>query len=104
MAKQSEKRQARQETKARKRAQRAERRQQRRKAQAVLSRSEIADQLRSLASQVENGIFSLGDKEMALPPHADYRIAYKPKKRGGHQITAKIQWNRSKATSLLPTE
>lgn len=104
MAKKGEKKQAKQEVKAQKRAQRAERRQQRRKAQAVLSRSEIAEQLRALAAQVESGAFVLGDKEVALPARADYRIVYKPPKRGGHRIKAKIQWGKSTAISLLPTE
>lgn len=104
MAMKSEKKQAKQEAKARRRAQKAERRLQRRKAQAVLSQSEIADQLRALASQVESGEFSLGDKEVALPSHAEYTIVYRPQKRGGHQIKAKMQWGPSKTASLLPTE
>jgi amphi-Trp domain-containing protein len=93
-----------QEAKAAKRAAKAERRQHRRKAQGVLSRTEIADQLRSLASQVEAGIFSLGDVEMELPPHADFEIGYKLRKRGGHQIEVEIEWGGLSHTPLLPSE
>ena len=82
----------------------AERRQHRRKAQGVLSRAEIADQLRSLASQVEAGIFSLGDVEMELPPHADFEIGYKLTKRGGHQIEVEIEWGGLTHAPLLPSE
>jgi amphi-Trp domain-containing protein len=81
-----------------------ERRQHRRKAEAVLSRSEIADQLRALASQVEGGTFVLGDKELELPAHAGFEISYKLKKRGDHQIEVEIEWGSSSAVTLLPTE
>jgi amphi-Trp domain-containing protein len=104
MAKKTEKRLAKQEAKAAKRAQKAERRQQRRKAQAVLSRGEIAEQLRALASQVERGTVVLGDKELELPVQADFEIAYKLKKRGGHQIEVEIEWGKSKGAPLLATE
>jgi amphi-Trp domain-containing protein len=93
-----------QAVKAAKRAEKAERRQHRRKAQGVLSRAEIAEQLRSLASQVETGVFSLGDVEMELPPHADFEIGYKLRKRGGHQIEVEIEWGGLTNTPLLPTE
>jgi amphi-Trp domain-containing protein len=104
VAKKSDKWLAKQEAKAAKRASKAERRQHRRKAQAVLSRSEIADQLRALASQVEAGTFALGDKELDLPPHAEFEISYKLKKKGGYQIEAEIEWGGSKTAELLPTE
>jgi amphi-Trp domain-containing protein len=81
-----------------------ERRQQRRKAEAVLSRAEIADQLRALASQVEGGTFILGDKQLDLPAHAEFEISYKLKKRAGHQIEVEIEWGRSDSVTLLPTE
>jgi amphi-Trp domain-containing protein len=95
---------ARQERQERKRALKAERRKHRRKAQAVLSRAEIADQLRALASQVEGGIFVLGDKELELPPHADFEISYKLTKRGGQQIEVEIEWGKGKTATLLPTD
>ncbi len=101
MAKKPEKRQAKQAAKAAKRDQKAERRQQRRKAQAVLSRGEIAEQLRALASQVESGTVVLGDKELELPAQADFEIAYKLKKKGGHQIEVEIEWGMSKGVPLL---
>jgi amphi-Trp domain-containing protein len=104
MAKKDKKGQARQARKAARRASKTERRKQRRKAEAILSRQEIADQLRALASQVESGTFVLGDKELKLPPHANFEISYKLKKRGGHQIEAEIGWNESKMVTLLPTE
>jgi amphi-Trp domain-containing protein len=95
---------AKQKAKEQKRALKAERQKQRRKAQAVLSRGEIADQLRALASQVEGGTFVLGDKELELPPHAAFEISYKLKKRGSHQIEVEIEWGASKTITLLPTE
>jgi amphi-Trp domain-containing protein len=101
MAKKSEKRLAKQEAKATKRAQKAERRQHRRKAQAVLSRGEITEQLRALASQVEGGVVVLGDKELELPAEADFEISYKLKKKGGHQIEVEIEWGKSKDVPLL---
>jgi amphi-Trp domain-containing protein len=93
-----------QQAKAAKRAEKAQRRRHRRKAQGVLSRAEIAEQLRSLASQVETGIFRLGDLEMELPPHADFEVGYKLRKRGGHQIEVEIEWGALTHTSLLPSE
>ena len=93
-----------QEAKAAKGAAKAERQQHRRKAQGVLSSAEIAEQLRALASQVETGIFSLGDAEIDLPPHADFEIGYKQKKRGGHQIEVEIEWGGLTHTPLLPSE
>lgn len=101
MAKKSEKRLAKQEAKAAKRAQKAERRQHRRKAQAVLPRSEIAEQLRALATQVESGAVVLGDTELELPGQADFEISYKLKKKGGHQIEVEIEWGKSKGVPLL---
>ena len=85
-------------------AAKAERRQHRRKAQAVLSRQEVADQLRALASQVEGGTFVLGDKELELPPYADFEISYKLKKRGGHQIEVEIEWGGPTDAPLLQLE
>jgi len=104
MAKNSEKRAAKREVKAQKHTHKAERRQHRRKAQAVLSREQIADQLRALASQVEAGTFVLGDKELALPPEAEFEISYKLKRRGGHQIEVEIEWGGPMKAALLPTE
>jgi amphi-Trp domain-containing protein len=100
MAKKDEKRLAKEE----KRAQKANRRLNRRKAQAVLSRDQIAEQLRALASQFEAGQFVLADKELELPAYADFEIAYKVKKRGGHQIEVEVEWGGSTAAPLLPTE
>jgi amphi-Trp domain-containing protein len=100
----SDKKQAKQQAKAARQARKLERKQQRRKAQAVLSRSEVADQLRALASQVESGTIVLGDKEMALPAHVDFELSYKPKKWGGHQFEVEIEWGQEAAASLLPTE
>ena len=68
MAKDLEKKKAKREAKAAKRAEKATRRQHHRKAQAVLSRHDIAGQLRALASQVEAGTVVLGDKELELLP------------------------------------
>ena len=87
-----------------KRALKAERLKQRRKAQAVLPLAQIAEQLRVLASQVEAGTFVLGDMELGLPPHAEFEISYKVKKRGGHQIEVEIEWGKSQAVSLLAAE
>jgi amphi-Trp domain-containing protein len=101
---QSDKKVAKQQAKAAKRARKAERKKHHRKAQAVLSRSEVADQLRALASQVESGIVTLGDKEMELPPHVDFELSYKPKRRGGHQFEVEIEWGKEEVASLLPTE
>jgi amphi-Trp domain-containing protein len=95
---------AKQEAKEAKRARKAERWQHRRKARAVLSRSEIAGQFRALASQVEAGTFVLGDKELALPAQAEIEIAYKLKKKGGHQIEVEIEWGDPKTAALLLTE
>jgi amphi-Trp domain-containing protein len=104
MAKKSEKRLAKQEAKAAKRAQKAERRQHTRKAQAVLPRGEIAEQLRVLARQVESGAVVLGDTELELPAQADFEISYKLKKKGGHQIEVEIEWGKSKGVPLLAIE
>jgi amphi-Trp domain-containing protein len=96
MAKKSEKEQ--------KRALKAERRQHRRKAQAVLSREQIAGQLRVLASQVEAGTFVLGDTEVELPSQAEFKISYKVGKRGGHQIEVEVEWDSPQQVALLPAE
>ena len=100
MAKKVEKQLAKQQ----KRVLKAERRQHRRKAQAVLSREQIAEQLRALASQFESGQFVLGDKELELPPHAEFEIAYKLKRKGGHQIEVEVEWGGPTGAPLLPTE
>jgi len=92
MVKNLEKKAAKQQAKAQKRAQKAERQKHHRKAQAVLSRPQIAEQLRALASQVEAGTFVLGDTELDLPPQADFEISYKPRRKGGHQIEVEIEW------------
>jgi amphi-Trp domain-containing protein len=104
MAKKSDKKLAKQEAKAARRAEKAERRQQGRKAQAILSQAQIADQLRALASQVEAGTLVLGDKEVALPASAEFEISYKMRRKGGHQIEVEIEWGGPKVTTLLPTE
>jgi amphi-Trp domain-containing protein len=82
----------------------AERRKHRRKAQAVLTMDQIAEQLRALASQVEGGTFVLGDKELDLPDHADFEISYKLKKKGGHQIEVEIEWGKVTDAPLLSTD
>ena len=104
MAKKTEKRSAKQEAKAQQRALKAERKQQSRRAQAVLSREQIAEQLRALASQVESGTFVLGDKEVALPAAAEFEISYKPRRKGGHQIEVEIERGGPQKVALLPTE
>jgi amphi-Trp domain-containing protein len=104
MAKNPEKKLAKQQAKAEKRAEKAARRVHRRQAQAVLSRTQIAEQLRILASQVESGTFVLGDKELELPPHADFELTYQLKRRGGHQIEVEIEWGGPKSAPLLQTE
>lgn len=104
MAKQSEKWQAKQEAKAKRRAEKAERREQRREVQAVLARDGIADQLRALASQVESGVVVLGDKQIELPPQAEFEISYKLKRKGGHQIEVELEWGKAQRAALLPTE
>ena len=104
MAKKSEKWLAKQEAKAARRAQKAERRQHQRKAQAVLSRGEIAEQLRALASQVESGTVVLGDTELAMLSQADFEISYKLEKKGGHQIEVEIEWGKSTGVPLLAIE
>ena len=104
MAPKSEKQLAKQEAKAQKRALKAERKQQSRKAQAVLSREQIAEQLRALASQVESGNFVLGDQELGLPAAAEFEISYKPRRKGGHQIEVEIEWGGPQKVALLPTE
>ena len=100
MAKKDEKRLA----KEQKRAEKAKRRQHQRKAQAVLSQSQIAEQLRALASQFEAGQFVLGDQELELPPYADFEISYKVRRRGGHQIEVEVEWGDPTDVPLLPTE
>ena len=104
MADKDAKRLAKQKAKDARRAEKAARRQHRRKAQAVLSTAEIAAQLRALATQVESGTLVLGDKEVALPPSAEFEISYKVRKRGGHQIEVEIEWGSGVDALLLPTE
>ena len=104
MAKKSEKWQAKQEAKAARRAAKAERQQHRRKAQAVLTLAQVADQLRALAFQVEAGTVVLGDKELALPNQTNFEISYKLRRKGGHQIEVEIEWGDSMQVTLLPTE
>ncbi|MBN1659221.1 MAG: amphi-Trp domain-containing protein [Anaerolineae bacterium] len=98
-----EKRIVKQKAKAKKRAAKAERKQHERKAQAVLTRAQIADQLRALAAQIEEGTFVLGDKEVALPEEAEYEIGYRLQRRGGHEIEVEIEWGGRQKTSLLLT-
>ncbi len=100
MAKSPEK----QKAKEAKRTEKAQRRQHQRKAQAVLSTAQIADQLRALASQVEAGRFTLGDKEVELPDTAEFEISYKLRRKGGHQIEVEIEWGGGSDAPLLPTE
>jgi amphi-Trp domain-containing protein len=92
-----------QKTKEARRAEKAARRQQRRKAQAVLSTDQIAEQLRALASQVESGRFALGNQEVELPASAEYEISYKLRRKGGHQIEVEIEWGSGSDAPLLPT-
>ena len=100
MAKHPEK----QKAKEARRAEKAARRQHRRMAQAVLSRDQIAGQLRALASQAEAGTFALGDQEVDLPASAEFEISYKARRRGGHQIEVEIEWGSPSDAPLLPTE
>jgi amphi-Trp domain-containing protein len=95
---------AKQKAKEAKQARSAELRRQRRKAQAVLSRAQIADQLRALASQVEAGTFVLGDKEVELPANAEFEIGYKLRRKGGHQIEVEIEWGSPLDAPLLSVE
>jgi amphi-Trp domain-containing protein len=104
VAKKTEKRLAKEEARAQKRALKAERQRQSRKAQAVLSREQIAEQLRALASQVESGSFVLGDQEVELPAAAEFEISYKLGRKGGHQIEVEIEWGGPQKVALLPTE
>jgi amphi-Trp domain-containing protein len=104
MANKSAKKLAKKQAKAAKRAEKARRRAKSRKAEAVLTRSAMAEQLRALASQVESGTFVLGDLEMELPEQAEFEISYKPKKKGGHEIEVEIEWGKTQIASLLPTE
>ncbi|MFN2227972.1 MAG: hypothetical protein ACK2UY_16745 [Anaerolineae bacterium] len=104
MAKDTEKKRAKRRAKEEKRARKMERKKQSRKAQAVLPRTQIADQLRILASQIEAGTFVLGDTDLALPPYADYEVSYKPKKWGGHQIEVEIEWGGPTDAPLLSGE
>jgi amphi-Trp domain-containing protein len=101
MAKENDRQLAKQQAKEEKRARRRARREQSRKAQAVLARAQIAEQLRILASQVEAGIFVLGDKELELPPNAEFEISYKPRKRGGHEVEIEIEWGGPTDAPLL---
>ena len=103
MANDVEKKAAKRRAKEEKRAEKMERKKRSRKAQAVLSRAQIADQLRILASQVETGAFVLGDKELELPPYADFEVSYKPKRLGGHQIEVEIEWGGPTDAPLLST-
>lgn len=96
MAEQSDKKQAKEEERARKKHAR--------KAQAVLSRTQIAEQLRILASQIEAGTFVLGDKELELPPYADFEVSYQLKKWGGHQIEVEVEWGGPTDAPLLSQE
>jgi amphi-Trp domain-containing protein len=104
MVKDPEKSLAKQKAKEARRVQKAEQRKHRRKAQAVLSRTQIAEQLRILASQVEGGTFVLGDKELELPPYADLEITYSPKRWGGHQIEVEIKWGGPTEAPLLAAQ
>lgn len=104
MVKESDKKLAKQQAKAEKRARRMERKKQSRKAQAVLSRTQIAAQLRILASQVEAGTFVLGDKELELPVYADFEISYSLRRRGGHEIEVEIEWGGPSDAPLLSPE
>ncbi|MFC2015968.1 amphi-Trp domain-containing protein [Chloroflexota bacterium] len=91
------------QAKEEKRALKAERRQHRRKAQAVLTRADMAEQLRALATQVEAGTVVLGDKELELSATAEFEISYKPKRKGGHEIEVEIEWGSPGDVPLLPT-
>jgi amphi-Trp domain-containing protein len=93
-----------QEAKAQKRADKTERRKQRRKAEAVLTLEQIADQLRALASQVEAGTVTLGDQVLELPEQAEFELSTKPRKKGGHEIEVEIEWGGPMQAPLLPTE
>jgi amphi-Trp domain-containing protein len=104
MAKKDGKWQAKQEAKAAKRAAKEERQKHRRKAQAVLTLGQIADQLRALAAEVEAGTIVLGDKELVLPEQADFEISYQLKRKGGHEIEVEIEWGGPKQVTLLPIE
>jgi amphi-Trp domain-containing protein len=104
MADKYEKRLAKQKAKEARRATRAKQLQHRRKAQAILGRVQIADQLRALASQVESGTFALGDKELALPDSAEFEISYKLRRKGGHQIEVEIEWGSPTDAPLLATD
>jgi amphi-Trp domain-containing protein len=104
MVKELDKKAAKQKAKERKRALKRERRKQARQAQSVLSRAQIAEQLRILASQVEAGTFVLGDKALELPPYADFEISYKLRKRGGHQIEVEVEWGGATDAPLLSKE
>ena len=101
MAKDTVKKQAKQRAREEKRAHRMERKKRSRKAQAVLPRIQIAEQLRLLAAQVEAGTFVLGDTELDLPPYADFEVSYRPQKWGGHQIEVEIEWGGPTDAPLL---
>lgn len=104
MVDKSAKKQAKQEAKAARRAEKAGRSGEKRQARSVLSRAEMAAQLRALASQIESGTFVLGDKELPLPEHADFELSYKPQRQGGHQIEVEIEWGKGQSVALLPVE
>jgi amphi-Trp domain-containing protein len=104
MAKETAKRLAKQQARALKKASKADRQVHRRKAQAVLTLDQVADQLRALAAQVETGTVTLGDKVLELPDQAEFEISYKLKKKGGHEIEVEIEWGGLKQAALLPVE
>jgi len=103
MAGKDVRRRLKQEAKQARREAKAARRLERRKAQAILPRREIADQLRALANQIEGGTFVLGDKQVALPESAEFEISYKFRRKGGHQIEVELEWGSIVGTPLLPT-
>ena len=104
MAKATGKRLSKEQAKAERHASKARRRRERRQARATLSREEMAGQLRALASQIESGIFTLGDKEVEIPVSADFKLSYRVRPKGGHQIEVKIGWDGLGSVPLLPTE
>ena len=42
----------------------------------------------------------LGDKELELPPYAEFEIVYKVKRRGGHQIEVEVEWGGGARSTL----
>jgi amphi-Trp domain-containing protein len=89
------------EKKQLKREAKAQRRQYRRKTKAVLTRQQIAEQLRILATQIENGTFVLGDIELDIPQNAELEVGYKLAKKGGHQIGVEVEWGSLTDVPLL---